>query len=187
MSNEIMRRRLITTVPLVALGAGSIGFYTMLNRMETGKFDPHDIGNPTVGKRLPDFSLPGFDGPGFTSAELVAEAAKNGPVVLNFFASWCIPCANEAPVMLALAKDNVRLWGISYKDHPTPLRSFFAQGGNPFARVGMDSGRTAIDFGLFGVPETFIVDRHGMIAWHLAGPLDADAVNQNLLPKLASL
>ncbi len=184
--NAVARRRLILLAPLAVLAAAGFGFFTMLNRMQKGRFDPHDIGNPMLGKPMPDFDLPGVGGAGFSSADL-RKAAAAGPIVVNFFASWCIPCANEAASLANLAKSGVPIWGIAYKDKPPAVQNFLTQGGNPFARLAMDAGRVAIDFGLFGVPETFIIDRHGMIAWHHAGPLDDTSITNELLPKLALL
>jgi cytochrome c biogenesis protein CcmG/thiol:disulfide interchange protein DsbE len=174
---------LLLSLPLGVIALGGAAFYAMLNRMEQGKFDPHDIGNPLLGHDIPDFSLPGLDGAGFSAAD-IRKAAQAGPVMLNFFASWCVPCANEAPVLAALAQSGVKIWGIAYKDKPEAVQKFFANGSNPFAYLAMDAGRVAIDFGLSGVPETFIVGRNGKISWHIAGPIDDSMVTRDIMPRL---
>lgn len=182
---DIWRRRLLMSLPLAALGAAGGAFYAMLMRMEEGRFNPHDIGNPMLGQALPDFTLAGLDGAGFSAADL-RQAAQAGGVVLNFFASWCIPCIQEAPALAALAQSGVRIWGIAYKDKPDALRRFLGNEGNPFTRLALDPGRTAIDFGLSGVPESFVINRQGVITWHVAGPLSDDIIATQLRPALAA-
>jgi cytochrome c biogenesis protein CcmG/thiol:disulfide interchange protein DsbE len=165
----------------------------MLNRMQQGRFDPHDIGNPMLHKPLPDFSLvPVGDGKianatGFTSAELIA-AAHSQPILLNFFASWCIPCAEEAESLDALAKLNIPIWGVTalqgaYKDSPDKIAAFLDRTGNPYQKLGADpTGMLCLNMGLYGVPENFIIGASGHIDWHLAGPLGETSIEQGVLP-----
>jgi cytochrome c biogenesis protein CcmG/thiol:disulfide interchange protein DsbE len=183
----IARRRLMLLAPLGVAAAGGVAFWTMLDRMQDGKFDPHDIGNPMLGKHIPDFVLPGLgSSQGFSSKDLIA-AAQTQPILLNFFSSWCIPCASEAAVLDELQKlGGVPIWGIAYKDAPEKTQKFLEQYGNPYARVAADSsGDVFINFGLYGVPENYIIDRRGLIAWHIAGPLSDDAIEQQMLPAIA--
>jgi len=183
----IARRRLLLLAPLAAAAAGGAAFWAMLDRMQSGRFDPHDIGNPMLGKHIPDFDLPGVGASqGFSSKDLI-EAARTQPVLLNFFSSWCIPCASEAAVLNELQKvGGVPIWGIAYKDAPEKTKNFLDQYGNPYARIAADStGGTFINFGLYGVPENFVIDRRGVIAWHVAGPLSDDAIEQQMLPAIA--
>jgi cytochrome c biogenesis protein CcmG/thiol:disulfide interchange protein DsbE len=179
------RRRLLLLAPLGVVAAGGVAFWSMLDRMQQGRFDPHDIGNPMLGKPIPDFSLPAVaSGQGFSSADLRA-AARVQPVVLNFFASWCVPCAAEAETLAAMHDQGVPLWGIAYKDKPEKTAAFLNQYGNPYARLAADTtGSTFIDFGLYGVPENFVIDAQGRIAWHLAGPLSESVIEQQLAPAL---
>ena len=179
MDDAIARRRLLLLAPLGVAAAGGAAFWMMLDRMQTGRFDPHDIGNPMLGKPMPAFDLPGVgDAKGFSSKDVRAAAAIR-PVVLNFFASWCIPCAAEAEALSVLAGQGAQLWGIAYKDKAKNTQDFLNQYGNPYARIAADAtGATFIDFGLYGVPESFLVDASGKIVWHLAGPVSEPVVSQ---------
>ena len=179
MDAAIARRRLLLLAPLGVAAAGGLAFWTMLSRMQDGRFDPHDIGNPMLGKKMPGFDLPGIgQTPGFSSRDVLAAAARK-PVLLNFFASWCIPCAAEAEALSVLAGQGAQLWGIAYKDKPEKTRGFLDQYGNPYARIAADgTGATFIDFGLYGVPESFLIDAGGKIAWHLAGPVSEPVIPQ---------
>ena len=134
-----------------------------------------------IGKSAPEFSLPPLAGvqkdgtalPGLGKVDLL------GPVTLvNIFASWCAPCREEHPKLLELAKDQrIRLVGINYKDEPDNARRFLGALGNPYAAIGTDqAGRAAIDWGVYGVPETFVINRKGQIAYKHVGPITDDAL-----------
>jgi cytochrome c biogenesis protein CcmG/thiol:disulfide interchange protein DsbE len=152
--------------------------------------DPSRLPSALVGKEVPDFALPPVDGllekevpvSGFSAADLKTGA----PPLVNVFASWCVPCHEEHPVLMELAKQpGIRLYGINYKDDPASARRFLGRFGNPFARVGADaSGRVAIDFGVYGVPETYVIGGDGKIAYRHVGPLTEDVVKEKLLPLL---
>ncbi len=185
------RRRALLLAPLGVAAAGGVAFWTMLSRMKAGAFDPHGVPSPILGHPAPAFDLPalalpdGGPGQGFGSADL---AAPGRPLLVNFFASWCIPCVQEAPMLTQLAKVGMPIWGIAYEDHADNATDFLRHNGNPYARVARDEhGRTAIDWGVTGVPESFLVDRQGIVAWHWAGPLDPDLVRAQLLPLLRKL
>ncbi len=166
---------------LAVLGGGA--FYEMLAGMSTGRFDPHDVGSPLLNQPVPDFALPAQSpGQGFTAND-VRHAGQ--PILLNFFASWCIPCVEEAPVLAEL-RNALPIWGIAYEDHPDDAAGFVKRTGNPYARLGADhSGDVAIDWGVTGVPESFLIDARGTIAWHYSGPLTADIIDHELMPRLA--
>jgi cytochrome c biogenesis protein CcmG/thiol:disulfide interchange protein DsbE len=183
---EVTRRRLLLLAPLGVVAAGGLAFWSMLTRMQQGQFDPHDIGNPMLGKPMPQFDLAGVaPAQGFSSKDVLA-AAQRQPMVLNFFQSTCIPCAMEADTLADLARQGVPIWGIAYKDPPDKTNAFLEKYGNPFLRVAADSsGSTFINFGLYGVPETFVIDRNGRIAWHLAGGLSDSIVEHQLMPAIA--
>ncbi len=176
------RRRLLLLAPLTAAGAAGVAFLAMLHGMQDGSFDPRGTTSQLIGQRLPAFSLPGVAGSGLTDAELRHQPT---PVLVNFFASWCIPCVQEAPVLQSLHQAGVALFGIAYKDRGPAIATFLAQHGDPFTRVAADApGRAAIDWGITGVPETFLLDRQGIVRWHFAGPLTPEVVDRQLTPAL---
>jgi cytochrome c biogenesis protein CcmG/thiol:disulfide interchange protein DsbE len=171
------RRRWLTALPLIgfALLAG-----LFLARIKDG--DPSIIPSALIGRPVPAVALPGLDGllrdgtavPGFD-----ATAFKGKISIVNIWASWCVPCHDEAPLLLELSKDpRLQLVGINYKDVPENARRFLGRYGNPFARVGVDAnGRAAIEWGGYGVPETFIVGRDGTIHYKLVGPITPENIN----------
>jgi cytochrome c biogenesis protein CcmG/thiol:disulfide interchange protein DsbE len=185
MTAATLNRRAILVVPLAVAAAAGVGAYALLGRMRAGTYDPRGIPSPLIGKPVPRFTLPGLNGaPGFASDALTATPA---PVLINFFASWCQPCALEAPQLEALQKSGVAIWGIAYKDKPPATAGFLERFGTPYQRLARDdSGQTAIDFGVFGVPETFFIDRTGVIRWRWAGPLSVDVIDHDLRPLLRS-
>ncbi|MEJ0018678.1 MAG: DsbE family thiol:disulfide interchange protein [Acetobacteraceae bacterium] len=181
-----VQRRLLLLAPLGAAALGGTAFWLLLQRMREGSYDPHGIPSMLIGKTLPAFTLPGQSpGGGFSSADVTA-AGK--PALINFFASWCIPCVQEAPVLMALKQQGLPIWGIAYKDKTAATGDFLAQNGDPYTRIARDEpGSTAIDFGLYGVPETYVVDRTGIVRWRWAGGLSEAVVRQSLGPLLQSL
>jgi cytochrome c biogenesis protein CcmG, thiol:disulfide interchange protein DsbE len=158
--------------------------------------NPGEIPSPLIGKPAPAWALPrlptaGGDGsiaPG-DAATLDAQSLKGRPYVLNVWASWCAPCLQEHPLLVDLARRKViTLVGVNYKDKPEDARAWLARHGNPFAATVADrDGRTAIDFGVYGVPETFLVDAQGVIRFKHIGALTAQAVRNGLLPAIAAL
>ncbi len=174
------RPRLVLLVPLV-LFVGLAAIFLM--RLESG-VDPEAIPSALIGHPAPDFALPpleGVDVPGLSRADL------DGRVTLvNVFASWCVPCREEHPVLKTLANDpRIRLVGINYKDQPENARRFLGDLGNPYAAIGADqSGRAAIDWGVYGVPETFVVGPDGIIRYKFIGPLSPESLETTLMPEI---
>jgi cytochrome c biogenesis protein CcmG, thiol:disulfide interchange protein DsbE len=178
------RRRLLVLVPL-ALFAGLAALFLI------GLFsgDPSIIPSPLIGHAAPPTKLPPVVGlardgaqiPGLDSAQF-----KGAVTVVNVWASWCVPCRDEAPLLLQLSKDQrFRLVGINYKDTPENAQRFAARFGNPFAAAGADdNGRTGIEWGVYGVPETFVVGRDGKIAYKLVGPITEDNLDSVLKPQI---
>jgi cytochrome c biogenesis protein CcmG, thiol:disulfide interchange protein DsbE len=178
-------RRLIYALPVI-LFAGLAGYFVLA--LQPG-YDPRALPSAMIDKEAPAFDLPGLDGPGLTGAGISRDGFKGRPVVINFFASWCVPCREEHPLLMRLAeREHIRLYGIDYKDRPEDARRLLAQFGNPFAAVGEDSeGRTGLDFGVYGVPETYVLDASGHIRKKFTGPMTAEQVNNELLPILKQL
>lgn len=162
-------RRLLPFLPLVVLAALGLLFGLFaLNH------NPHIEPHALVGKAVPDVTLPSLDD---GRPVKVRDLAKDGPVVINFFASWCAPCEIEAPVLMALKAQKVRMIGVAYKDAPTNTQGFLNRLGDPFTQRLVDrDGLAGIEFGVTGVPETYLVGADGVILDKHTGPLaEADA------------
>jgi cytochrome c biogenesis protein CcmG/thiol:disulfide interchange protein DsbE len=176
-------RRLLLLAPLGVAALGGAAFLTLLGRMRQGTYDPHSLPSMLIGKKLPSFDLPG-GGP-FQDLSSTEITAAGKPVLVNFFASWCIPCVEEASELMALKAQGVPIYGIAYKDQPDAAAGFLGRNGDPYQRVGLDlPGRVAIDFGLYGVPETYLVDAGGIVRWRWAGALTEDVARDTLMPML---
>jgi cytochrome c biogenesis protein CcmG, thiol:disulfide interchange protein DsbE len=138
-----------------------------------------------IEKPAPAFDLAGLD----TTKSLDLNALKGHPLVINFFASWCVPCRIEHPLLMRLAEQNhLPLYGIAYKDKPADSTRLLATFGDPYRQVGIDQdGRVGLNFGVYGVPETYVIDSSGIIRRRFVGPLTAETVNNDLLPLLKQL
>jgi cytochrome c biogenesis protein CcmG/thiol:disulfide interchange protein DsbE len=177
-------RRILVLVPLALFLALTALF---LVRLFSG--DPSRIPSALIGRPAPTVDLPAVPGlerdgkpiPGISAADF-----RGNVTVVNVWASWCIPCHDEAPFLLELAGDTrIRLVGINYKDQPDNARRFLNRYGNPFAASGADqNGRAAIEWGVYGVPETFLIGRDGRIAHKLVGPLGAENFEREMKPAI---
>ena len=145
--------------------------------------DPARLPSALVDKKVPSFTLPPLtDRPGLADADLGGQVT-----LVNFFASWCVPCRSEHPVLMRIGK-TVPLVGIAWKDKPEDSRRFLDQLGDPYRRVAIDrSGRTGIDFGVYGVPETYVVDKQGKVRLRYAGPLTPEVWDEQLAPLIGRL
>jgi cytochrome c biogenesis protein CcmG/thiol:disulfide interchange protein DsbE len=151
--------------------------------------EPQVLPSALIGKTVPDFALPPLANltaesgpvPGLSSAQF-----KSGEVsLLNVWASWCAPCIAEHPQLVELSRQGIPIYSINYKDKPDAARRFLANHGNPFRAIGTDeTGFTAIDFGVYGVPETFVIDGNGRIAYRFPGPLSPEIVGQKIMPAI---
>jgi cytochrome c biogenesis protein CcmG/thiol:disulfide interchange protein DsbE len=178
------RRRILMLAPLGLALAGGAGFYAMLRGLGSGTYDPRGVPSVLVGKSAPPFDLPAVDAgvPGFSDIVLRDLPA---PVLVNFWASWCVPCVVEHPQLMRLSREGVPVLGINYKDKPEDAATFLTRHGNPFARLGRDEpGRVAIDWGVYGVPETYLLDRKGIIRWRWPGPVTPEVLEQDIRPLL---
>lgn len=142
------------------------------------------IPSALIGEAAPATALPPLEGtslPGLDSRDFAGKVT-----VVNVWASWCVPCRDEHPHLMQLAGDpRFTLAGMNYKDRPENARRFLGELGNPFAAIGVDaSGRAGIDWGVYGVPETYIVGRDGKIAWKHVGPFDERSIREELMPTL---
>ncbi|MBR0681074.1 DsbE family thiol:disulfide interchange protein [Roseomonas eburnea] len=179
-------RRWMLYAPLGLAAAGGAGFWAMLRGLQTGEYDPRGVPSALLGRAAPDFDLPELEGaglPALSAADL--RGPLPAPVLVNFWASWCVPCIVEHPQLMRLAREGVRILGINYKDRAADGAAFLQRHGNPFAKLGRDEpGRVAIDWGLYGVPETYLIDRQGLIRWRYAGPITPDTLDRDLRPLL---
>ena len=177
------RSRLIV-LPLIVFFALAALFWFRL-----GDGDPSRIPSALIGHPVPQTSLPPLQGLLSSGAQvpgLDPENFKGKVSIVNVWASWCVPCHDEAPLLAKLAKDSrLQLIGINYKDAPGSARRFLSRYGNPFASVGIDGdGRAAIEWGVYGVPETFIVDRNAKIAYKLVGPITPENIGSALMAEI---
>lgn len=148
--------------------------------------DPQELPSVLVGKPAPDFAL-GIIGDAQSKAGLSkADLMSGETVVLNVWASWCGPCRVEHPILMEVARaGSVPLYGLNYKDKPADAQRFLDQLGNPYARIGADvTGRVGIDFGVYGVPETFVINGKGEIVLKHVGPLDRQAWKDKIEPAI---
>jgi cytochrome c biogenesis protein CcmG, thiol:disulfide interchange protein DsbE len=177
-------RRILVLLPLLLfLGLAAL----FLVRLAAG--DASRIPSALIGRDAPTTDLPpvtGLEREGKPIPGLAAGDFKGAVTVLNVWASWCVPCHDEAPLLMQLARDSrIRVVGINYKDQADNARRFLGRYGNPFVASGADvSGRAAIEWGVYGVPETFIVGRDGKIAYKLVGPVTPDNIEQVVKPQI---
>jgi cytochrome c biogenesis protein CcmG/thiol:disulfide interchange protein DsbE len=159
-------RRLAAILPVVALLA-LVAVFALFSLHRNPQVTPMAM----VGKPAPSISLTPLSG----GASVPMSAVTRGPVLVNFYASWCAPCVDEAPALMALKAEGVRIVGVAYKDTPDKTAAFLARMGDPYETVLIDpDGRAGLEFGTTGVPETYAVDARGVIRGKHAGPLTAD-------------
>ena len=170
-------KRLIFILPLVLFGALAVAFWVGLQR------DPSKLPSQLIDRPAPEFSLPPVraGGEGLSTADLRGE-----PSLLNVFASWCVPCLLEHPILMRLSAEGAPIHGLNWKDDKGA--AWLAEHGDPYARTGLDdTGRTGIDLGVTGVPETFVVDRHGRVRYKHVGPLTPDDWRDTIAPLMREL
>lgn len=174
-----LSRWLLMLSPIIVFAALAAVF---LIKLEEGG-DPSIVPSALVGQPAPETELPALAGaglPGVKNADFLGQVT-----LVNVWASWCVPCRQEHPALTQLsANKRIRIVGINYKDQPANALSFLAEMGNPYQAIGIDTrGRTAIDWGVYGVPETFLVGRDGTIRYKFVGPIGEDGL-KTLLPEI---
>ena len=176
----IARRRLILALPAAGFAGLAALLYSGLGR------DAGRLPSTLIGRAAPKFSLPPVKGRtlGLANADLVG-----GVSLVNVFASWCVPCRAEHPLLMRLARDkSVPIHGLNYKNAPDDAAKWLDANGDPYTRTGADiDGRVAIDWGVYGVPETFVVGADGVVAYKEIGPLTQEALDKTILPLVARL
>jgi cytochrome c biogenesis protein CcmG/thiol:disulfide interchange protein DsbE len=178
------RRRVLVFAPLIVfLGLAALFFFSL------GSGDKSRIPSALIGKPAPATALdpvPGLTRNGQQLPGIAPADFKGNVTLVNVWASWCAPCRDEAPFLMSLADDKrIRIVGINYKDQPDNAQSFLRRHGNPFVAAGADqNGRSSIEWGVYGVPETFIVGRDGRIAYKLVGPITAQNLETIVKPEL---
>lgn len=169
--------RLRHLLPALLFAAIAVAFAVGLG------LDPKRVPSPLIDKPAPVFALPPLlDGvPGLATADLAGKVA-----LVNVFASWCLPCRAEHPLLMRLAEsEGVTVFGINYKDKPEDARAWLAELGNPYRRIGIDrDGKAGIEWGVYGVPESFVVDAQGRIRYKWVGPLAPNVLEEKILPIL---
>ncbi len=172
--------RLLFILPLLLFGAVAAYFAVGLTK------DPRILPSALIDKPAPEFELPPLyeDKPGLATADLGGEVK-----LVNVFASWCIPCKIEHPVLMRYAARKVTpLYGINYKDRKTDAVAWLKQLGDPYQRIGQDlSGRVGIEWGVYGVPETYVIDREGRIRYRHVGPIFPEVMEETILPLIEEL
>ncbi len=179
------RTRTWVAVPVVIFAALAALFAFALKTS-----DPSKLPSTLLGKPVPDTAFAAIDGlttngtpvGGFSRVDL----AKGEVSIVNFWASWCSPCVEEHPILMALKEQaGVPIYGVNYKDQAEGARRFLGRYGNPFSRVGVDpQGRGAIEWGVYGMPETFVVDGKGLIAYKHVGPLTPESLTTRIVPAI---
>jgi len=176
-STRSSTRSWLVALPLIAFIALAGLFWFRL-----GSGDPARIPSALIGRPAPQTQLPPLDGllaDGTQVPGLDPAAFKGQVTLVNVWASWCVPCHEEAPLLLKLAQDKrIRIVGINYKDSADNARRFLGRYGNPFSAVGADvNGRASIEWGVYGVPETFVIGRDGAIAYKLIGAITPENID----------
>ncbi len=177
-----MKRIILFATPLIILIGLLALFATNISR------DSSVIPSALLNKPVPEFTLPAvenlvLDGrviEGFETKDLFGEVS-----VVNVFASWCAPCRQEHPYLMELAAmDIAKIYGINQKDAPENARAFLEELGNPYYKVGADSGRVSIEWGIYGIPETFVINKDGIIVYKHVGPFTRETFENSLLPAI---
>ncbi len=176
--------RLVYIIPLIVFATVAAAFGVGLT------LKPNVVPSALIDKPVPEFTFAGLPGAGVEPGKGFSSADLTGRVsIVNVFASWCFPCRVEHPLLMRLARNpKVRIFGLNYKDRPEDARTWLKELGNPYHRIGVDrDGRIAIDWGVYGVPETFIIDAEGRIRYKHVGPIMPSDLDDIIVPIIERL
>jgi cytochrome c biogenesis protein CcmG, thiol:disulfide interchange protein DsbE len=177
-------RYLIALLPLIAFAGFAAVAAKMLYEQDVNGLDVSAIPSALIGTKAPTLAMPALEG---SSTPALTDAAITGQLTLvNVFASWCVPCRQEHPMLKELSKDSrINVVGINYKDKNDNALRFLGELGNPYKAIGVDpNGKAAIDWGVYGIPETYLVDKNGTIVYKKVGPIDPATLEKGLLPAI---
>lgn len=173
-------KRLLYFLPVAVFSGLAVSFLWGLDRGASV------LPSALIDQQVPQFVLPpveGVDKPGLSTADLKGQVA-----LVNFFASWCVPCLAEHPLITRLADEGLPVYGINYKNEPAEASAWLAKYGNPYKRIGSDiDGRAGIEFGVTGMPESFVIDRAGVIRYKQVGAITPAALKNTIVPLIARL
>ncbi len=176
-------RYLLYGLPLLLFAALAVYLWQGLDK------DPSVLPSALVDKPAPAFALPALSGREPALPLHTEDLVTGEPLLVNIFASWCVPCQAEHPIITALAREHgVKVHGINYKDKPADADAWLRRLGDPYGRIGADhDGRVGIEFGIYGVPETFLIDGEGRVRLRHAGPITPDVLQKVILPAIEAL
>lgn len=176
--------RLKLFIPLIVFAVLAIFFFVVQKQIGSGAYDPNGMPSALLDKPMPPFNLNDV----LSGAPVTEAVMKDRVVLVNVWATWCPSCLYEHPYLLKLAQQGVAILGVDYKDQTDKARKWLAERGNPYIAVLDDSaGKLGLDLGVTGAPETYLVDRRGIVRWRYQGPLDDRVWNEALQPLLAKL
>lgn len=173
-------------IPIGSFAALGLLLAYALSQMQAGELSPRKIPSPLIGKPLPSFTLPVLHEP---TRQVSAKDLKGQVYLVNVWASWCVACRVEHPLLMEIARQAIApIIGLDYKDESADGLAWLADHGNPYQVSLMDTdGRVGIELGVYGVPETFVIDAKGIIRYKHIGPIDAEVLRKVLLPKIQEL
>ncbi|WP_077105001.1 DsbE family thiol:disulfide interchange protein [Agrobacterium sp. DSM 25558] len=177
-------RYILALLPLLAFAGFAAIAAKMLYEQDVNGLDVSAIPSALINTKAPSLSLPPLEG---ANVPALNDAAIKGKLTLvNVFASWCVPCRQEHPMLKELAKDErLNIVGINYKDKSDNALRFLGELGNPYAAIGIDpNGKAAIDWGVYGIPETYLVGKDGTIVYKKVGPIDAATYERDMIPAI---
>ncbi|MBU1192217.1 MAG: DsbE family thiol:disulfide interchange protein [Gammaproteobacteria bacterium] len=163
------------------------GFVALVVLLAVGlRLNPHEVPSPLIDKQAPAFSVPQLRDP---QVQLSDRSLLGKVTLLNVWASWCGGCRHEHPLLVELAaRHKLPIYGLDYKDESTNALAWLTQNGDPYTAIGFDAlGKVGLDYGVYGVPETYLLDRHGVIRYKHTGPLSRDVLEDTLLPLIERL